>query len=105
MESIPRMDSSISRLKALKGMVPSILELSDGCKLCSRFDPEMCACGGTKVEPELIEIEPKWSKRINIIILILAMISFGLFNLNSSDIPEGMFEDPKTGKPMLLGRI
>jgi len=53
----------------------------------------------------LIEIEPKWSKRINIIILILAMISFGLFNLNSSDIPEGMFEDPKTGKPMLLGPI
>ena len=58
----------------------------------------------TKNKP-LIEIEPKWSKRINIIILILAMISFGLFNLNSSDIPEGMFEDPKTGKPMLLGKI
>ena len=53
----------------------------------------------------LIEIEPKWSKRINVIILILAIISFGLFNLNSSDIPEGMFEDPKTGKPMLLGPI
>ena len=53
----------------------------------------------------LIEIEPKWSKRINIIILILAIISFGLFNLNSSNIPEGMFEDPKTGKPMLLGPI
>tara|TARA_X000001036_G_scaffold257521_1_gene239482 strand:- start:200 stop:811 length:612 start_codon:yes stop_codon:yes gene_type:complete len=58
----------------------------------------------TKNKP-LIEIEPKWSKRINIIILILAMISFGLFNLNSSDIPEGMFEDPNTGKPMLLGPI
>ena len=53
----------------------------------------------------LIEIEPKWSKRINIIILILAMISFGLFSLNSSDIAEGMFEDPNTGKPMLLGLI
>jgi thiol-disulfide isomerase/thioredoxin len=58
----------------------------------------------TKNKP-LIEIEPKWFKRINIIILILAMISFGLFNLNSSDIPEGMFEDPNTGKPMLLGPI
>ena len=58
----------------------------------------------TKNKP-LIEIQPKWSKRINIIILILAMISFGLFNLNSSDIPEGMFEDPNTGKPMLLGPI
>ena len=52
-----------------------------------------------------IEIEPRWSKRINIIILILIAISFGLFNLTSSDIPEGMFEDPKTGKPMLLGTI
>ena len=58
----------------------------------------------TKNKP-FIEVEPKWSKRINIIILILAVISFGLFNLNSSDIPEGMFEDPKTGKPMLLGKI
>ena len=58
----------------------------------------------TKNKP-FIEIEPKWSKRINIFILILAAISFGLFNLNSSDIPEGMFEDPNTGKPMLLGKI
>ena len=58
----------------------------------------------TKNKP-FIEIESKWSKRINIIILILIAISFGLFNLNSSDIPEGMFEDPKTGKPMLLGTI
>ena len=58
----------------------------------------------TKNKPS-IEIEPKWSKRINIFILILAAISFGLFNLNSSNIPEGMFEDPKTGKPMLLGAI
>jgi thiol-disulfide isomerase/thioredoxin len=58
----------------------------------------------TKNKPS-IEIEPKWSKRINIFILILAAISFGLFNLNSSNIPDGMFEDPKTGKPMLLGAI
>ena len=65
MESIPQMDTSITRLKALKGMVPSILELGDGCKLCSRFDPEMCACGGTEVEPELIEIEPDHYARVN----------------------------------------
>lgn len=58
----------------------------------------------TKNKP-FIEIDPKWSKRINIIMFILIMISLGLFNLNSSDIPEGMFEDPKTGKPMLLGTI
>ena len=58
----------------------------------------------TKNKP-FIEIEPKWPKRIIFFIFILAAISFGLFNLNSSDIPEGMFEDPKTGKPMLLGAI
>ncbi|MEL1232992.1 MAG: ABC transporter ATP-binding protein, partial [Candidatus Neomarinimicrobiota bacterium] len=48
MESIPKLDKKSKRLKALKGMVPSILELGDGCKLCSRFEPEKCACGGTK---------------------------------------------------------
>ncbi|MDC0881711.1 ABC transporter ATP-binding protein [Candidatus Marinimicrobia bacterium] len=56
MESIPKMDHSSKRLKALKGMVPSILDLGDECKLCSRFDPSDCACGGTKVEPALIEV-------------------------------------------------
>ena len=35
MESIPKLDKKSKRLKALKGMVPSILELGDGCKLCS----------------------------------------------------------------------
>ncbi|OUX31907.1 MAG: peptide ABC transporter ATP-binding protein, partial [bacterium TMED264] len=39
MESIPKMDHSAKRLKALKGMVPSILELGNECKLCSRFEP------------------------------------------------------------------
>ena len=46
-------------------MVPSILELGDGCKLCSRFEPEECACGGTKVEPELVEVEKGHFARIN----------------------------------------
>ena len=55
MDSIPKMNQKVNRLKALKGMVPSILEMGEGCKLCSRFDPEDCACGGTKEEPELIE--------------------------------------------------
>ena len=58
MDSIPKMDQKVDRLKALKGMVPSILEMGDGCKLCSRFDPEDCACGGTKEEPELFEAAP-----------------------------------------------
>ena len=65
MESIPKIDKKLKRLKALKGMVPSILELGDGCKLCSRFEPEECACGGTKVEPELVEVEKGHFARIN----------------------------------------
>jgi len=65
MDSIPKIDKKSKRLKALKGMVPSILELGDGCKLCSRFEPEECACGGTKVEPELTEVEKGHFARIN----------------------------------------
>ena len=56
MDSIPKLDKKEKRLKALKGMVPSILDYGDECKLCSRFDPKDCACGGTKIEPELIDI-------------------------------------------------
>ena len=65
MESIPKMDIKEKRLKALKGMVPSILELGDGCKLCSRFDPEDCACAGDKKEPDLIEVGENHYARIN----------------------------------------
>jgi len=56
MESIPKLDIKEKRLKTLKGMVPSIIEMGEGCKLCSRFDPEDCACKGTKEEPDLIEV-------------------------------------------------
>ena len=65
MDSIPKMNQKVDRLKALKGMVPSILEMGDGCKLCSRFDPKDCACGGTKEEPELIEFIPGHFVRCN----------------------------------------
>ena len=65
MESIPKMDIKEKRLKALKGMVPSILELGKGCKLCSRFDPEDCACAGDKKEPDLIEVSKNHYARIN----------------------------------------
>jgi peptide/nickel transport system ATP-binding protein len=65
MASIPKMDNDSIRLKALKGMVPSILDLGDECKLCSRFDPNECACGGTKVEPALIEVSKGHFARIN----------------------------------------
>ena len=66
MESIPKMNSSTRRLKTLKGMVPSIIDLGDECKLCSRFDPEDCACAGTKIEPELIEIKRGHYARVNV---------------------------------------
>ena len=65
MDSIPKMDLKAKRLKALKGMVPSILELDDGCKLCSRFDPEECACKGTKIEQDLVEISKGHFARVH----------------------------------------
>ena len=66
MDSIPKMDIKAERLKALKGMVPSILELDDGCKLCSRFEPDECACRGTKIEPDLVEITKGHYARVNL---------------------------------------
>ena len=65
MDSMPKMESKEKRLKALKGMVPSLLNMGDGCKLCSRFDPEDCACGGTEEEPELYEVKPNHFVRCN----------------------------------------
>lgn len=65
MDSIPKIDVKSDRLRALKGMVPSILELGDECKLCSRFDPQECACSGTKIEPELAEISPGHFARVS----------------------------------------
>ncbi|RMZ50022.1 ABC transporter ATP-binding protein [Candidatus Marinimicrobia bacterium PRS2] len=63
MESIPKLETKERRLKSLKGMVPSILEMGDGCKLCSRFEPEDCACKGTKEEPDLIKVsENHWAR-------------------------------------------
>ena len=65
MDSIPKMDVKSDRLRALKGMVPSILELGDECKLCSRFEPEDCACSGTRIEPELVEVSPGHFARVS----------------------------------------
>ncbi len=55
MNSIPHMERKTKRLKALKGMVPSILTLGDGCKFCSRFEPDECPCMGTKENQDLFE--------------------------------------------------
>ena len=65
MESIPKLDIKEKRLKALKGMVPSIIEMGEGCKLCSRFEPEDCACKGTKEEPDLIEVSNNHWARVH----------------------------------------
>ena len=65
MDSMPKMDTKEKRLKALKGMVPSLLNMGDGCKLCSRFNSEDCACGGTGEEPELYEAKPNHFVRCN----------------------------------------
>ena len=65
MESIPKLEIKEKRLKALKGMVPSIIEMGEGCKLCSRFDPENCACKGTKEEPDLIEVSNNHWARVH----------------------------------------
>ena len=65
MESIPHMESTSKRLKALKGMVPSIIEIGDGCKFCGRFDPEECPCQGTGENQELFEAKPGHFVRCN----------------------------------------
>ena len=58
MDSIPQMESTTNRLKALKGMVPSIIDMDDGCKFCNRFDGKDCPCYGTKENQKLIEASP-----------------------------------------------
>ena len=58
MASIPHLDKKEKRLKALKGMVPSILDMGDGCKFCNRFEPKECPCYGTKENQKLCEIMP-----------------------------------------------
>ena len=58
-----------------------------------------------KKNKPFIKIERKWSKRINLITAVLLFFAATLFYINSPKIPEGMFEDPNTGKPMLLGKV
>ena len=56
MKSMPSFESKSKRLKALKGMVPSIINMGDGCKFCSRFNPDECPCKGTKINQSLIKV-------------------------------------------------
>jgi peptide/nickel transport system ATP-binding protein len=65
MASIPHLDRKEKRLKALRGMVPSILDMGDGCKFCNRFDENECPCAGTKQNQELFEAKPNHWVRCN----------------------------------------
>jgi|TARA_B100001758_G_C18319880_1_gene562624 oligopeptide/dipeptide ABC transporter ATP-binding protein len=56
MASIPDLNKKEKRLKALRGMVPSILDMGDGCKFCNRFDSDECPCAGTKENQKLTEV-------------------------------------------------
>ena len=65
MKSIPHLETKTDRLIALKGMVPSLLEMGDGCKFCNRFEPEECPCKGTKLNYELFMAAPNHYVRCN----------------------------------------
>ncbi|MBC8145489.1 MAG: hypothetical protein H7X80_07875, partial [bacterium] len=58
LDSIPHpvKGDRIPRLKAIRGMVPNILDMPRACKFNSRCDYAMKIC--MDVEPDLAEIEP-----------------------------------------------
>ena len=65
MKSIPHLDTKTERLYALRGMVPSFIDMGDECKFCNRFDPDDCACKGTKKSYKLFEAAPNHYVRCN----------------------------------------
>jgi peptide/nickel transport system ATP-binding protein len=65
MQSIPHLDTKSERLYALRGMVPSFIDMGNECKFCNRFDPQDCACKGTKLSYELFEAAPNHFVRCN----------------------------------------
>ena len=65
MKSIPHLDTKAERLYALRGMVPSFIDMEDECKFCNRFEAEECACKGTKLSYELFEATPNHFVRCN----------------------------------------
>tara|TARA_B100000927_G_scaffold272268_1_gene249770 strand:+ start:1508 stop:2494 length:987 start_codon:yes stop_codon:yes gene_type:complete len=65
MKSIPHLDTKSERLYALRGMVPSFIDMGDECKFCNRFDSDECACKGTKKSYELFEAAPNHYVRCN----------------------------------------
>jgi oligopeptide/dipeptide ABC transporter ATP-binding protein len=56
--SIPRPDVKVEgKLAAIRGMVPGILELPEGCKFCTRCDYTKDIC--ETHEPQLEMVEPE----------------------------------------------
>ncbi len=53
---LPERQERKARLKAIPGNVPSILELPQGCKFCTRCQVKIDICD--TVEPELVEVRP-----------------------------------------------
>ncbi|NQU68336.1 MAG: ABC transporter ATP-binding protein [Candidatus Marinimicrobia bacterium] len=66
LESIPRPDlgKRKKRLGTIRGMVPSILEMPEGCKFCTRCDLKVEMCD--TVEPPLQEIRPNHFVRCHV---------------------------------------
>ena len=54
--SLPRLDSTETRLKPIKGLMPNMRVLSPGCHFCERCDEAREECALTR--PEVTEIEP-----------------------------------------------
>ncbi|HPR17354.1 MAG TPA: ABC transporter ATP-binding protein [Candidatus Cloacimonadota bacterium] len=56
LNSLPRPDKDKqTRLQAIRGMVPDIMDMPKGCKFCTRCDKKMPIC--ETIEPELSEIK------------------------------------------------
>ncbi len=56
LRSIPRMDRPAERLYSIRGVVPNLLHLPEGCSFCARCERAAEAC--RTVPPELIEVAP-----------------------------------------------
>lgn len=54
--SLPKLDSKERRLKPIKGLMPNMREIKQGCYFCDRCDKAMDCC---KTEaPEYVEVQP-----------------------------------------------
>lgn len=56
MNSIPNPNKKVKKLKAIRGMVPPIMDMPKGCKFCTRCDKKIDICD--EQEPELKEVTP-----------------------------------------------